>query len=185
MVEEKDLVRRVLAGHADAFGVLVQQYQRLVYHLVRRVVDQEQDVEDVCQEVFLKVHRHLASFAFEAKLSTWIARIAYLTAINYARQYRRVQLVELSDADGAAREAPTTPLQALETLDTATYLTQLVNQLPPLSRTIITLYHLEEFSYQEIGQITQLPEGTVKSYLFRARKQLKAKLELYLKHEQR
>lgn len=185
MVEETDLVRRVLAGQADAFGVLVEQYQRLVYHLVRRVVDQEQDVEDVCQEVFLKVHRHLAGFAFDAKLSTWIARIAYLTAINYARRYRRVRLVELKEGHGAAREAPKTPLQALETLDTAAYLTHLVNQLPPLYRTIITLYHLEEFSYQEIGQITQLPEGTVKSYLFRARQQLKVKLTHYLKHEQR
>jgi RNA polymerase sigma-70 factor (ECF subfamily) len=116
-------------------------------------------------------------------LSTWIARIAYLTAINYARRYRRMSLVELADVNNGSWAEQATPLQALESRDTATYLNRMIEQLPPIYRTIVTLYHLEEFTYQEIGQVTQLPEGTVKSYLFRARKLLKARLVAYLKNE--
>ncbi len=183
MVDERELVQRVLAGDRGAFSLLVKQHERLVFYIVRRVINQDEDVEDVSQDVFLKVHQHLGGFAFEAKLATWIARIAYLTAISYARKYRRITTLELADTAEGAQGDDLSAQQALEDEETKAHLHRLIGELPTVYRTIVTLYHLDEFSYQEIGQIMQLPEGTVKSYLFRARRRLKSQLSQYYQHE--
>jgi RNA polymerase sigma factor (sigma-70 family) len=75
MFNEREVVTKVLEGQIKAFGLLVQQYERLVFYVVKRLVVQEQDIEDICQEVFIKVHQSLFRFEFQSKLSTWIARI--------------------------------------------------------------------------------------------------------------
>jgi len=184
MLDEKELVSKVLKGDLVAFKTLVEQYQNLVFCVIRRVFREDEDVEDVCQEVFIKVHQHLARFKFQSKLSTWIAQITYRTALNYLKKQKR-NLISV----------PTKPIedvflssenieQKLNDLDVAAYLEKLIAQLPEQYKLVLTLYHLKEFSYQEIEVITGMPEGTVKSYLFRARKMLKDKLANYLKNEQ-
>jgi RNA polymerase sigma-70 factor (ECF subfamily) len=183
MMEERELVQRILAGNTNAFGHLVRQYEKLVFYVIRRLVTEQQDVEDICQEVFIKVYKNLSSFAFEAKLSTWIARIAYLTAVNYVKKSERHQTVSMSETLEFTEEGQDDPAQLLVQRDVSTYVNQLIEQLPLPYRTVLTLYHLNEFSCEEIEQITGMPEGTVKSYLFRARKQLKEKLTTYLKNE--
>jgi RNA polymerase sigma-70 factor (ECF subfamily) len=184
MLDEKELISKVLKGDLVAFKTLVEQYQNLVFCVIRRVFREDEDVEDVCQEVFIKVHQHLARFKFQSKLSTWIAQITYRTALNYLKKQKR-NLISV----------PTKPIedvflssenieQKLNDLDVAAYLDKLIAQLPEQYKLVLTLYHLKEFSYQEIEVITGMPEGTVKSYLFRARKMLKDKLANYLKNEQ-
>jgi RNA polymerase sigma-70 factor (ECF subfamily) len=184
MLDEKELVSKVLKGDLVEFKTLVEQYQNLVFCVIRRVFREDEDVEDVCQEVFIKVHQHLARFKFQSKLSTWIAQITYRTALNYLKKQKR-NLISV----------PTKPIedvflssenieQKLNDLDVAAYLEKLIAQLPEQYKLVLTLYHLKEFSYQEIEVITGMPEGTVKSYLFRARKMLKDKLANYLKNEQ-
>jgi RNA polymerase sigma-70 factor (ECF subfamily) len=184
MLDEKELVSKVLKGDLVAFKTLVEQYQNLVFCIIRRVFREDEDVEDVCQEVFIKVHQHLARFKFQSKLSTWIAQITYRTALNYLKKQKRNMI-----------SVPTKPIedvflssenieQKLNDLDVAAYLEKLIAQLPEQYKLVLTLYHLKEFSYQEIEVITGMPEGTVKSYLFRARKMLKDKLANYLKNEQ-
>lgn len=184
MVDERELVNRITRGGDErAFPQLVQQYERLVYHVVHRLVSQPADAEDICQEVFLKVHKGLRGFDFAAKLSTWIARIAYRTAIDYLRKYRQQPVVDgLTDLD-QFYFTQETPEQITAERDVSAYVNQLMTQLPQPYRTILSLYHLDEFSYAEIEQITGLPAGTVKSYLFRARKLLKEKLDDYLKQD--
>ncbi len=186
MVPEKELVSKVLAGDARAFKRLVEQYQRLVLHVSSRMIRNEDDLSDVCQEVFIKVHKGLGTFTFQSKLSTWIARIAYLTSVNHLRKYKNDQLNRSTGENDELDNlhfTEHTPERILIRKDVNAYVHHLIAQLPLNYRTVLTLYHLQEFSYQEIEEITGMPEGTVKNYLFRAKKLLREKLELYLKHE--
>jgi RNA polymerase sigma factor (sigma-70 family) len=183
MFNEKEVVTRILNGDMRAFELLVKQYEKLVFYVTRRLVKDQHAVEDICQEVFIKVHKSLVRFNFKSKLSTWIARIAYLTSINYLRKYNREKASDYPDDIENYHFTVETPEQLLTKKDTANYVEQLILQLPEKYRTVLTLYHLNEFSGAEIEEITGMPEGTIKSYLFRARKLLKEKLEVYLKNE--
>jgi RNA polymerase sigma-70 factor (ECF subfamily) len=182
MFNEREAVTKILNGDMGAFESLVKQYERLVYVMVSRLVREPEDVEDICQEVFIKVYNSLFRFGFQSKLSTWIARIAYFTGINYIK-YKKEILIEFPEDMEHYHFTNDTPELLLTKKDAAKYIEQLVLQLPEKYRTVITLFHLNEFSYEEIGEITGMPEGTIKNYLFRARKLLKEKIEKYLKGE--
>ena len=143
-----------------------------------------QNKEDICQEVFIKIYKNLHRFKFHSKLSTWITRIAYLTAINYLKKYENKRQAEYPDNIDSYHFTEENPERDMIRKDRVNYVNQLVEQMPVQYRTVITLYHLNEFSCVEIEEITGIPEGTVKSYLFRARKLLKEKIELDLKKEE-
>lgn len=183
MFNEQEIVTRILKGDTRAFELLVKQYERLVFHVIHRLIREQQDVEDICQEVFIKVHKGLFRFNFESKLSTWIAQVTYFTAINYLKKYNNGRTANYPDDIENYHFTNDNPEQLLTKKEVANYVEELILQLPEVYRTVITLYHLNEFSIEEIGEITGIPEGTIKSYLFRARKLLKEKIEVYLKHD--
>ena len=183
MFNERQVVSNILRGDMRAFELLVKQYERLVFHVVNRLVNEKEDREDVCQEVFIKMHKSLPAFRFQSKLSTWIARIAYFTAVNHVKRSKNERMTGVSDDLENFHFTNDNPEQLLTKKEINTYIDQLVAQLPEKYKTVITLYHLEEFSLTEIEEITGMPEGTVKSYLFRARKLLKEKIEVYMKSE--
>lgn len=170
---------QVLAGHGEAFEALIDRYQRLVVHIVHRMILNAEDRQDICQDVFIKVYRSIAGFRFEAKLSTWISRIAYNTCLNHLQKKHEELLDEALPPIESLDEVPTEtpgPDTIVTRQDISLRLRAEIEQLPVIYRTILSLYHLEEMSYSEIGEIMDLPEGTVKSYLFRARKHLKRRL---------
>jgi RNA polymerase sigma-70 factor (ECF subfamily) len=176
---ERDLVREILAGGGDAFARLVRGYEGLVVHIVYRMAPNAEDRDDICQEVFLKIYRNLRGFRFESKLSTWIARVAYNTCMNHLDKKRELLLEEFRPDLETLDELPSDagwPDEVAESRDVSKRLRTEIDALPVAYRTILTLYHLEQMSYDEIGQIMDLPEGTVKSHLFRARKRLRARL---------
>ncbi|WP_380266301.1 RNA polymerase sigma factor [Hymenobacter caeli] len=185
---DQQLVAQVLGGHTAAFGQLVRRTEGLVTQLVFKMIRHPADRPDLAQEVYLKVFKNLAGFKFQAKLSTWVGQIAYNTCLHYLE---KKQLVLADPAEPApddpaeaGRRGPPPlvagpaydPETALFDQDLAGILGAAIEQLPPLYRTLVALYHQQELSYEEIGQITSLPEGTVKNYLFRARKLLKQRL---------
>ncbi|WP_431199465.1 RNA polymerase sigma factor [Mucilaginibacter sp. P19] len=86
MFNEHEVVSRILNKDLRAFELLVKQYEKLVFFVINRLVQDQQNKEDICQEVFIKIHQNLHRFEFQSKLSTWIARIAYLTAVNYFKK---------------------------------------------------------------------------------------------------
>jgi RNA polymerase sigma-70 factor (ECF subfamily) len=194
--KERALIDQILRGNLNTFRDLVEKYQKLVAHIVFRLVSHRDDREEICHEVFIKVYQNLAGFKFRSKLSTWIGRIAYTTTINYLRKekvplYEDIKPANQADDDieyygsdikSIQSEEPT-PAEALELYDQKVLIQKQLEKLPALYRTILTLYHLEQMSYQEIGTIMELPEGTVKSYLFRARKKLKDILVMELEGE--
>lgn len=158
---------------------MIEKYQRLVSHIVFGMISNESDREDVCQDVFIKLYQNLSHFQFQSKISTWIAKIAYNTCINHLTKKK----VPLFDDCSTGRQSiddylsnRTSPEQFAEDSDLAQRLQNEISRLPIRFRTILTLYHLDEMSYTEIAEILGLPEGTVKSYLFRARKLLKERL---------
>lgn len=184
-MNDSELVQQVLSGNENAFRFLVAKHERLVLHVVGRIIQSQDDVKDVCQDVFIKVFRKLKRFRGDSRLSTWIATIAYNTSISYVRKqnrqpehsYDEQPALILSEQDNSLNQ------KIVEKQEVKKYLLQMIEELPVHYRTVLTLFHLEEFSYREIEQITGMPEGTIKSYLSRARKILKEKLERVVEME--
>jgi len=173
---DQALVDEVLTGSREAFIEFVECYQKLVAHLVFRLIADKRDAEEVCQDVFVKVYGQLASFRFQSKLSTWIAKIAYNTALTHLAK-RKVQWVNTDFSDYSENVGPdelTSDVQLKELVHAR------LNELSVPEKSVLTFYHLEEMSIQEISQIMARPAGTVKSDLYRARRKLK---ELMLQEE--
>jgi len=180
MTDDRALVARVLRGEEKAQKALIRQHQRLVTHMVGRLIKQGEDREEICQDVFLKVFERLSEFTFQSKLSTWIATIAYRHAINHLRKQRMAFEEFPEDEHWMERFVERNdPAQMLAAQDEEERVLCFVQELPAAYRNILTLYHLDGMSYAEIGSVMNLPEGTVKSYLFRARNLLKEKLIKY------
>ena len=173
MTDDKALVSRVLSGDVQAFRALIRKHERLVGHMIGRLVKQVEDREELCQDVFMKVYDKLGEFSFQSQLSTWIATIAYRHAINHLRKKK----IEITDVDITIAEEQS---DIVEDQDLEEYLIKLIDTLPAQYKIVLTLYHLEHKNYAEIGEITGMPEGTVKNYLFRARQLLKDKVKKYL-----
>jgi len=183
-MNDAELVQQILNGNSHAFGFLVKKHQRLVMHVVGRIVRRQEEIEDICQEVFMKVYAKLKHFRGEAKLSTWIATIAYNTSISHVRKEKDTAVSYDEHPALVAGETDNAPNQKLfEKEEVKKYLLQMIEELPLHYRTVLTLFHLEEFSYREIEEITGMPEGTIKSYLSRARKLLKEKLDVVVVNE--
>jgi RNA polymerase sigma factor (sigma-70 family) len=178
-MNNKSLVEKTLAGNRKAFETLIERHQRLVSHFVFRLIDNPEDREDVCQDVFLKVYENLRGFKFESKLSTWIARIAYNTCLNHLAKKKLPLFDDLTSDERSLDAVPgnaSGPHELAQGKELGMLLRSEIDKLPVHYRTVLTLYHLDQMSYSEIGEIMSLPEGTVKSHLFRARKLLKARL---------
>ena len=163
------LVAEVLSGRQEAFVNLVEQYQGLVSHLVFRIVQDRSDQEEVCQDVFVKVHKQLKTFQFRSKLSTWISRIAYNTAISHINK-RRLPTVEY-DLEEIAQESG--PVEEMGGEQLKTFIHEKMKMLTTVEKSVLTLYHLQEMLVSDIAQVMQRPEGTIKSDLYRARNKLK------------
>lgn len=160
----------------------------MVAQITFKMIHNNEDRRDIAQEVYMKAFNQLGNFRFQAKLSTWIGQIAYNTCLSYLEK-NRIVLIHTDKEEERTHEDvldslsnSVGPEQLNETEFTVLkneiteILAKVIEDLSPLYKTLITLYHTEGLSYDEIGQITELPEGTVKNYLFRARKSLKEKL---------
>ncbi len=162
----------------------------MVAQIVFKMISNPEDRKDIAQDIYLKVYNKLSSFHFQSKLSTWIGQISYNTCFDHLRK-KRLILPGILNAPNDQEDMPgsITNYTSTETdifviqKDLSGILKTEIEKLSPVYKTLITLYHNEELSYEEIGQITGLPAGTVKSYLFRARKALKNSLVLHYKKE--
>jgi RNA polymerase sigma factor (sigma-70 family) len=185
MIDDQMLVSRVLSGDHQAFRLLIKQNERLVAHMVGRVVKNNEEREELCQDIFLRVYDKLDEFTFQSKLSTWIATIAYRHAINFIRK-AKLSLSDIPDEENFTTSfiEQINPETLASEEDMDRFVLTLVDQLPVQYKTVLTLYHLDGMSYPEIGVATGMPEGTVKNYIFRARTLLKEKVVKYLGKEE-
>ena len=172
-------IAAVLEGAVEAFEVIINDHKRLVVRIVGRMVREEEDREDICQEVFIKVFQSLRGFQFGCKLSTWIARIAHNTCLNHLDKKQIPLIADTTDTDDTCdsfADLDSSVDRNFETTELRAILIEEISHLSAQYRVIVTLYHLEDMSYKEIADITCLPDGTVKSHLFRARKILRDRL---------
>jgi RNA polymerase sigma factor (sigma-70 family) len=178
---DRDLVEAVLARRPEAFERLIREYQGLCWHIVQRMVRDPEDARELCQDTFLRVYQCLHQYRFDSALKSWIGRVAYNIALRHL-EHKRIPLFENSGEqhDLATIEdiSDSFDLEAEYTKEeTAKLLQVAIESLPPLQRTLLTLYHLEEIPIPEIARITGLATGTIKSHLFRSRLRLRGVLE--------
>ena len=193
---DRCLVERVLGGDHNAFGIIIKNTESLVAKIVFDTIMNDGDRKDIAQDIYLKAYQKLHSFKFQSKLSTWIAQISYNTCIDHLRKRKLVLLEnhpeekEMGESNDMLDMINTAKGISPETADTVVMEKNIseilktgIEKLPAIYKTLVTLYHNEEMSYDEIGKITGLPAGTVKSYLFRARRELKNHLLVHYKKE--
>jgi RNA polymerase sigma-70 factor (ECF subfamily) len=175
MKDDSVLIQRTLDGDMQAFRWLITRHQGLVAHVVRRVISDKMAAEEICQDVFMKVYDKLDTFKGEAKFTTWLVTIAYRTSLNAAKR----KTVHTESIDEKFDLATEEVRSALEKNEIREGLELAIEKLPDKYREVITLFHLEEMSYQDVADITGMPVGTVKNYLFRGRKALNELLHNY------
>jgi len=172
LATDDELIARAIAGEAEAFGTMVERYERAVYHLAYRTLRDAEEAKDATQEGFFKAYRALHTFRPGAKFSTWIFTITYRACCDRLARRKRYSNDELPDrADLAAG-----PEMLAEQGDDAARLRAAIEALPEKYRTVITLFHLQNKAYEEIAEVLDLPMGTVKTHLFRAKEQLRKAL---------
>ncbi len=173
---ERELVDRCRRGDEGAFEELVEQYKDLVFALTIRTVRDRSRAEDLAQDVFLRVHRGLPYFRGEARLSTWIYRIV----ANVCAQEILRRPPATTSIDGAGRAASRSDRQfgAIEVRDR---LDKAIARLPAHYRLIVAAHYLEGVRYEDLAEALQLPLGTLKVQLHRAKQQLRRLLETELK----
>ena len=177
--QEKKCIRQVLSGDVNAFEDLVSACEKNAYNLALRMLGNAQDAEDVVQEAFLKAYRSLPEFRLDSRFSVWFYRIVSNLCLDLLRRKGRrgEQSLTVEDEDGeeSQLELPDErfePAALLERKLTREAVRRGLGALPPEYRQILLLRELEGLSYEEIGRVLSLEEGTVKSRIFRARKRL-------------
>ena len=176
-VNDAELVSQVLAGSQEAARRLVVQHQQAVFNLVCRMVRDPGIAEELAQDAFVKAFAALRSFDPSYRFSSWILRIAQNTAIDHLRR-PRPDSVSLDDEDGRdlgplmVDHRAMSPLVEAERVDLAKALDQALDRLRPEYRRLVVLRYQEDQLYEEIAEMLDLPLGTVKSHLHRARQQL-------------
>lgn len=164
---DEKVIERILGGEIDAFELLVDRYKNLVFSLSLRMTRNPSEAEDLAQETFLRAYRFLSSYKTDFKFSTWISRIA----LNLFRdRFKKATLptAEAEELDRHPDEKNNPETESMRNLKRRD-IVSIIGRLDEKFREIVVLYFFEEFSYEEIGKALDVPIGTVKSRLNRAK----------------
>jgi RNA polymerase sigma-70 factor (ECF subfamily) len=165
--DERELIERCRAGDDSAFGELVDRYKNLVYAIVCRMLPDRSLADDLAQDVFVKVHRGLPYFRGDARLSTWIYRIVSNVCLHARAQGRRPFLDVSTRPEQGASDASFAGLELRDRLEKA------MEQLPENYRLLIAAHYLQGVQYEALAETLNIPVGTVKTHLYRAKKRLR------------
>jgi RNA polymerase sigma-70 factor (ECF subfamily) len=168
-VDEQAFIAAALEGDASARAWLLRQHSTPVYRFCLRMLANEEDAQDAAQDTMVKVLRNLHRYRSDWRFSTWVFGIARNTCIDeHRRRKRRRTTSEVEVVDGGA-----SPLELTEREKKAERMRSALDELPPLYREVLLLYHFEQLKYREIADLLELPLGTVMNRIFRARKRLR------------
>jgi RNA polymerase sigma-70 factor (ECF subfamily) len=178
---DEQIVERALAGDGEAFGEIVRRWERRIFALAYGILGREEDARDATQETFIAAFRNLKGFRGEAKVSSWLHRIAVNQCITRQRRARvRGEMsLEAQEEDGGAQFASTAdenPAVRAESHERNEAVRRAVNALPPELRSVIVMKEFEDLTFQEIADALGVPLSTVKSRLYTALKQLRMRL---------
>ena len=183
--DDTQWVQAALGGDKEAFGLLVERYQDRVFNTLVRVLGNRDDARDIVQDAFVQAFVKLDSFRGDAKFYTWLYRIAMNLALSHRRRRRPAASLDAAKENVGEEPVAQQPTAAQELIERerAEQLQLALLQLNDRHRQILVLRELEGFSYETISEILELPDGTVRSRLFRARLQLKEQLQIILPDE--
>jgi RNA polymerase sigma-70 factor, ECF subfamily len=172
VVEDLELVRRTRNGDTEAFSELVRRHQQVTYNLAYRYMRDATQAEDMAQEAFLKAYRLLDGFRGDSSFSTWLYRVTSSVCLTELSRRKRRSEVELQPT-----HYKNAAIQPNYTLDVPEQIRRCVTKLSDRYAEIVTLYYLKGVSYDEIAEAMDIPMGTLKTWMFRARKQLRTIVE--------
>ena len=186
-VSDQQVVVFAQEGREDAYRELIKRYERPVFSLIYRMVRDNETAEDLAQETFIKVLNNIDRYRPEFKFSSWLFKIANNITIDHLRrrQLDTISIEGAPDAITAESKRATaislasggeSPLQELESKELGAQIEKAIAKLRPEYRACIILRHVEDYSYDEIAEIVKLPLGTVKTYIHRARAELRDSL---------
>jgi len=187
-VSDQQVVVFAQEGREDAYRELIKRYERPVYSLIYRMVRDNETAEDLSQETFIKVLNNIDRYRPEFKFSSWLFKIANNITIDHLRR-RQLDTISIEGAPDAVTgerirataitvaSGGESPLEELESKEIGASIEEAIAKLRPEYRACIILRHVEDYSYDEIAEIVKLPLGTVKTYIHRARQELREHLE--------
>ena len=178
MTDEYSLIDKILAGDQQLYAELVNRYKSYAFTIALKILENKPEAEEAAQDTFIKAFHHLKSFNKEAKFSTWLYRIAFNTAISYKRKrkasFQSIENVIVEYDQGE---------DSLERSDKKVYINQAMSKLNEADRLALNLFYLQEFSLEEIAEITGMQANTVKVRVHRARQRLADELKSVLQKE--
>ncbi len=181
-VTDEELVRAGRRGETEAFAEIVLRYKDRIYNLAYRMFGSREEAEDIAQETFLHIFRALESFRVEERFSPWIYRIATNLCLDRLRKMKHT-VASLDAPVGPDGDIPQqvadwshAPEKSYELTEMRADTQEAINGLPPKYKVVVVLRHLQDLSYDEIARVLGIPQGTVKTRLFRAREILRRKL---------
>ena len=181
-ISDAECVRKVLQGEKDAFEILVRRHQKAIFNLLYRMLGDYDEAAEISQEAFLSAYRSIKQFRGDANFSTWLYRIA----LNHASTRRRSltkwqQRTVALETTEPVSEPELNPAETMEQKEIQEQVQKALSGLEPDDVTIIVLKDLQDVPYEEVARVLEVPVGTVKSRLHRARRALKARLLPYFK----
>jgi RNA polymerase sigma-70 factor (ECF subfamily) len=181
--DDHRLIAECLQGRTAAFGELMRRYQDRLFNTLYRLLDNADDAQDVLQEAFLNAYQSLDSFKGDAQFFTWLYRIAMNTAMSHRRKRRVALSIEVGREEGNGYAEPvdasefSQPGLALEKAEQERRVQEALNRMSPEHRAVLVLKDMEGQKYEMIAEILQVPVGTIRSRLHRARLELRELLE--------
>lgn len=179
-MDDQQLVLASKQGDQDAFSLLVLRYQRHIFNLVYRMVQDYEEANEITQEAFLAAWQGLPSFRGDARFATWLYRIAYNCALKQLETRKRDRALQAALQAEQALDGEDNQVQAdarLDAREQQAVVQEQLSYLPAKYRIVLVLRHLQEMTYEEMAEILSMPVGTIKTHLFRARNLLKERLQ--------
>ncbi len=179
---DEQLVELAVSEDSDAFGEIVRRWERKIFALCFGMLGREDEARDATQESFIAAYRNLKNFRGEAKVSSWLHRIAVNQCLTRKRRFKTRSETYIDDEDNSEEKffvAPSekSPSRTTEQNERLRYVRHAVSSLPAELKQVIVMKEFEELTFQQMSEILELPLSTVKSRLYTALKQLRMKLE--------
>lgn len=174
-MDTKDLIKELKAGSTEAWNMLINTYSKRVYNLALNFAGNRDDASDITQDIFLKVYNNIDKFEEDRNFNSWLLKLSRNYCIDYWRKHKNTRLqLELDERiyDSAVHQDSKTPETSAIKKSDAKYLRHQLQKLPPDLRSLIIMRDIQELSYQEIADQLELPMGTIKSRINRARVKL-------------
>lgn len=182
-LNEERIVCELKAGNYTVFREIVELFKNRVFGMAYKFTNNYDEAQDLSQDIFLKIYKEIGSFRFESKLSTWIYRISINTCLDWKRKNSKVKILSTSivnDDDEAIeldiKDDNPLPDEAFIQSENQREVHELVSELPDKYKTVIIMYHFNNMSYQDISSALNIPERTVETRLYRARRLMKDEL---------